>query len=316
MTHEMEYRTVGTSGLKVSALSLGGWLTFGGSIPDDEAFAILDAAVARGVDYIDLADVYAKGEAERVVGEWLRARDLPRHHLVISTKAYWPMSKASNDRGLSRKHLFESVEASLRRLGTDYLDLFFCHREDPEVPLDETLRALEDLVRQGKVLYWGTSCWAGGTLLKAHGITRLRGWTPPIVEQPMYNLMDRGIEKRIVPIAKRTGMGLVVWSPLAGGALTGKYDDGVPEGSRAATSSWLDRILTPENLPKLRQFSAIAKELGCRPAQLALRWTMDQPGITSVITGATSVAQVEENMGALAVRLDDATRERLASLFA
>lgn len=306
---------VGSSGLRVSALSLGGWLTFGGSVPDAEAKRILAAAIDMGIDYVDLADVYSSGRAESVVGDFLSEAKTARHRLVISSKAYWPMSKGSNDRGLSRKHLFESVDASLKRLGTDYLDLFFCHREDPEVPLDETLRALEDLVRVGKILYWGTSCWGGATLLKAHGISRLRGWTPPIVEQPMYNLLDRGIEKRIVPIAKRTGMGLVVWSPLAGGALTGKYDDGIPEGSRAATSQWLDRILTLENGEKLRAFTALAGEVGCTPAQLALRWTMNQPGISSVITGATRLDQLEDNVGALGLEMDDELQARAAKIF-
>ncbi|HJK99888.1 MAG TPA: aldo/keto reductase family protein [Polyangiaceae bacterium LLY-WYZ-15_(1-7)] len=312
----MEHRRVGRSGLKVSAISLGGWLTFGGSLEDADAFRILDLAAERGVDYVDLADAYAKGRAEETVGRWLRERSpLARQRFVLASKAYWPMSEGANDRGLSRKHLFESVEGSLRRLGTDYLDLFFCHREDPEVPLEETLRALEDLVRQGKVLHWGTSCWAPATLLKAQGLARLRGWTPPIVEQPKYNLLERHVEKRIVPLARSTGMGLVVWSPLEGGLLTGKYDDGVPPGSRGDRTEWLDEMLTEENRAKLRAFSALAAEVGCRPAQLALAWALHQPGITSVITGASAPAQLEENLGALEVPWSDALAERLDALF-
>lgn len=304
---------MGSSGLRVSAISIGGWLTFGGSIEEKDAHAILDRAFERGVDYIDLADAYARGAAEESVGRWMR--DRPRHRLVISSKCFWPMSEGANDRGLSRKHIIESVNASLKRLGTDYLDLFFCHREDPESPLDETARALEDLVRAGKVLYWGTSCWSPGTLVKVHGLTRLRGWTPPIAEQPRYNLIDRSIEGRVVPVTKRLGMGLVVWSPLAGGALTGKYDDGVPEGSRGASSRWLDEVLTEENRPKLRQFSAIAREAGCSPAQLALRWALEQSNIASVITGATRVEQLDDNLGAFDVAWNDELAKRVGSIF-
>lgn len=309
----MEYRRVGSSGLRVSAISLGGWLTFGGSVEEGEARRVLDAAIEGGINFVDLADVYAKGRAEETVGRFLEGRR--RQELVLSSKAFWPMSEDVNDRGLSRKHLFESVEGSLRRLNTDYLDLYFCHREDPETPLDETLRAMEDLVRQGKVLYWGTSCWSPATLIKAQGIARLRGWTPPLVEQPRYNLLDRHIEKRIVPVTRSAGMGLVVWSPLAGGALTGKYDDGVPAGSRGAETSWLDDALTDENLPKLRRLSALASERGCAPAQLALAWALARPGITSVITGASRAEQVHENLRALEIEVDDELDSELDALF-
>ena len=309
----MEYRRVGSSGLKVSAISLGGWLTFGGSVEEAEARRVLDAAIDAGINFIDLADVYAKGRAEETVGRFLEGRR--RQGLVLSSKAFWPMSEDVNDRGLSRKHLFESIEGSLRRLGTDYLDLYFCHREDPDTPLDETLRAMEDLVRQGKVLYWGTSCWSPATLIKAQGVARLRGWTPPLVEQPRYNLLDRHIEKRIVPVTRSAGMGLVVWSPLAGGALTGKYDDGIPPGSRGAETSWLDDALTEENLPKLRRFSALAAERGCAPAQLALAWALTRPGITSVITGASRAEQVEENVRALEIEVDETLAAELDALF-
>ena len=314
MPFDMEYRRVGNTGLKVSALSIGGWLTYGGSLSDRESQEVLARAVGQGINYVDLADAYAKGKAEEAFGRFLSGR--MRHRFVIASKLFWPMSDGPNDRGLSRKHIMESVERSLRRLGTDYLDLYFCHREDPDTPLEETMRAMEDLVRQGKVLYWGTSCHSPATLLKMQGIARLKGWTPPVVEQPRYNLLDRSIEKRIVPLCRTAGMGLVVWSPLAGGALTGKYDDGSrPAGSRGAETSWLDEVLTPENLPKLQRFSALARERGCKPSQLALAWLLDRPGVSSVITGATSEAQVDENVGALEITLDDELRQELDSLF-
>lgn len=314
MPGAMEYRRLGNTGLEVSALSIGGWLTHGGSIDEATSHEVLARAEDGGMNYVDLADVYANGRAEEVFGRFLKDRE--RHRFVIASKVFWPMSDDPNDRGLSRKHIVESVERSLKRLGTDYLDLYFCHREDPDTPLTETMRAMEDLVRQGKVLYWGTSCFSPSTLLEAQGKARLRGWTPPVVEQPPYSLLDRHIEKRVVPLCRTAGMGVVVFSPLAGGALTGKYDDGTaPDGSRGAQTKWLDEVLTPENLPKLRRFSALARERDVAPAQLALAWAMAQPGISSVITGATSVAQVEQNLGALDVDIDDGLARELDELF-
>lgn len=310
----MEHRRLGNSGLKVSAISIGGWLTFGKGVDETTTHRILRTAIDHGVDFIDLADVYGPdGAAERTVGTLLP--ELRRSALVLSSKVFWPTGPGANERGLSRKHIVESCEASLRRLGTDYLDLYFCHREDPDTPLEETARAMDDLVRQGKVLYWGTSCWSAGTLLKAHALASLRGLHAPIVEQPRYNLMARDVERRVMPVARRVGMGLVVWSPLAGGALSGKYDDDIPEGSRGATSKWLDEYLSEERRPKLRRFGAIARELGCAPAQLALAWCLRRPEVASVITGATRPEQVVENLGALEVRIPDDVLRELDSLF-
>lgn len=309
----MEYRKVGQSGLRVSALSIGGWLTFGARIDEHETARILDRAVAGGIDFIDLADVYARGEAERCVGAWLRGRR--RNHLVLSSKVFWPMSRRPNDRGLSRKHVFESVDASLARLGTDYLDLYFCHRFDPETPLEETVRAMDDLVHLGKILYWGTSCWGAEELDRVHAICDAGGYYRPVVEQPLYNLLDRGIESDVLPAARRHGMGLVVWSPLAGGALTGKYNAGVPAESRGGTSDWLEDTLTARNLDRLRRFSALAEERGCRPEQLALAWILDHPEVSCAITGATRPEHVEHNLGALDVRIDPEMRSTLDALF-
>lgn len=310
----MEHRRLGNTGLKVSVVSIGGWLTFGKSVDEGATTRILHAALERGIDFIDLADVYGDdGAAERAVGSAIR--DVRRSSLVLSSKVFWPTGPGANDRGLSRKHIMESCERSLSRLGTDYLDLYFCHREDPDTPLEETARAMDDLVHQGKVLYWGTSCWSASALLKAHALAGLRNLYAPIVEQPRYNLLARDVEKRVMPVAKRLGMGLVVFSPLAGGALTGKYDDGIPEGSRGATTDWLKDALSDEMRPKLRRFSALARELGARPSQLALAWCLRRPEVASVITGATRPEQVEENVKAAELSIPDDVLRELDGLF-
>lgn len=310
----MEHRRLGNAGLKVSAISIGGWLTFGKRVDVEATRRILATAIDHGVDFIDLADAYGPdGAAERTVGSAIA--ELRRSALVISSKVFWPTGEGANDRGLSRKHVIESCERSLARLGTDYLDLYFCHREDPDTPLEETARAMDDLVHQGKILYWGTSCWSAGALLKAHALAGLRNLYAPVVEQPPYNLLSRGVERRVMPVAKRLGMGLVVWSPLAGGALTGKYDDGIPEDSRGATTKWLEDALSDENRPKLRRFSAIARELGCAPSQLALAWCLRRPEVASVITGATRPEQVIENVKAIDVTIPDDVLRELDELF-
>ena len=309
----MQYRRVGASGLEVSAISLGGWLTFGGSIEQEATQGVIRAALDGGVNFIDLADVYARGAAEEAAAQVLGG--LPRHELVVSSKCFWPMSEAPNDRGLSRKHILESCDRSLARLRMDYLDLYFCHREDPTVPLVETIRAMDHLVNQGKVLYWGTSCWSAERLRETHRLCAAHGWHAPIVEQPQYSLLVRDVEASVEPAVAETGMGLVVWSPLAGGALTGKYDAGVPEGSRGATTEWLDGYLTDDGLERLRAFSGLAAEAGCKPSQLALAWLLRCGTVSSVITGATRAEQVTENLAAVEVQVDDALAARLDELF-
>jgi voltage-dependent potassium channel beta subunit len=309
---DMSYRPLGRCGTKVSTLSLGGWTTFGGSITDEALTrSILHAAFDAGVNFFDIADVYALGAAETIMGKALA--ELPRNHLVISSKCYWPFSPDVNDRGLSRKHIHESVNASLKRIGTDYLDIMFCHRYDEETPLEETVRAMEDLVRQGKILYWGTSEWTGDQLRASHGTADSYGAYAPQVEQPQYSLLVRdAVEGDVQPAADDLGMGLVVWSPLASGLLTGKYDAGVPEDSRLGQIDWLrESLLTDDKLERVRAMKAIADDAGCSRTQLALAWAAAKPGISSVILGATSVAQLEENLGAHAV---DMTPERIAAL--
>lgn len=305
----MEYRRLGRAGIKVSAVSLGGWVTFGGQIDASAVGAVVAAAVEGGVNFIDLADVYARGEAERVFGTVLK--DYGRDGLVVSSKAFWPTGQGPNDRGLSRKHLFASIEGSLQRLGTDYLDLYFCHRHDDEVEIDEVVMAMDDLVRQGKVLYWGTSVWTADRLSDAaHAASRL-GAHPPRAEQPRYNMLDRHIEPEILPAAERYGMGIVVWSPLAQGILTGKYAAGMPEGSRGAQYEWVRRGLRAEDIAAAEALKPVARDVGVTLAQLALAWCLRLPQISSVITGATRPEQVTENLAAVGITLDEDVLARI-----
>ncbi|NPV66609.1 MAG: aldo/keto reductase [Anaerolineae bacterium] len=302
----MEYRRLGHAGIKVSALSLGGWTTFGDLVKDPRVTRdIIVRAYDAGINFFDIADVYAGGEAERMMGQVLR--QFPRHTLVISSKAYWPMSDDVNDRGLSRKHLMESVEKSLKRIGTDYLDLYFCHRYDPDTPLEETIRAMDDLVHQGKILYWGTSEWTGAQIRQALDFCEAHNLYKPQVEQPQYNMLDRErVEQDVLPAAQAGGMGLVIWSPLASGLLTGKYDDGIPADSRLARLEWLRKakLEGQDNpIPRVKALKAVAERLGVSRAQLALAWTLRLPGISSAITGATRLSQLEDNLGALSVTL-------------
>jgi voltage-dependent potassium channel beta subunit len=310
----MEYRRLGRAGLKVSTVSLGAWLTFGGTVQDEMASACVRAAIDQGVNFIDVADAYAGGEAERVVGRAIK--DYKRSDLVISSKLFWPMSDNVNDRGLSRKHIMESVEKSLRRLDIDYLDIYFCHRFDAETPIEETVRAMDDLVRQGKILYWGTSVWDSEQINEAVWTAGRTNSYCPQVEQPRYNMLDRHIESDIVPTCARHGIGLTVFSPLAQGILTGKYNSGVPEESRGATSQGLAESLTDQTLDKMRNLSQIASELNITTSQLALAWILRLPEISCVITGATRPEHIESNAAAAQVRLDDDVLNRIEAILA
>ncbi|HEY4223389.1 MAG TPA: aldo/keto reductase family protein, partial [Myxococcota bacterium] len=269
-----------------------------------------------GVTFFDIADVYARGEAERVMGAVLR--QFPRHELVISSKVFWPMSDDVNDRGLSRKHIVESIDKTLKRVGTDYLDVYFCHRYDEDTPLEETVRAMDDLVRAGKILYWGSSEWSGAQLKSAHSIADKRNQMAPVVEQPQYSLLARKrVDDEIRPAAHEAGMGLVVWSPLASGVLTGKYDDGIPAGSRLDRIDWLrTTFLNEDNRERVKKFGALAGEIGVSRTKLALAWCLSRPGIASVITGATTLAQLQENLGALLVKVPDDVVKKLDAIFA
>ncbi|MFQ5414914.1 MAG: aldo/keto reductase family protein [Phycisphaerae bacterium] len=312
----MTYRSLGACGTKVSMFGLGGWTTFGGSVTDEGTVRrIITRAFDAGINFFDISDIYAKGEAERVMGKVLAG--FPRHELVITTKLFWPMSDDVNDRGLSRKHIMESIEKSLKRIGTEYVDVYFCHRFDAETPLEETARAMDDLVHSGRVLYWGTSEWTGAQLRDVHAVCDDVKLYRPQVEQPQYSLLAREkFEQDVRPAAAARGMGLVVWSPLASGLLTGKYDDGIPEGSRLARIEWLrDEVRTEARVARVRRFASQAEQAGCSRAQLALAWAAAQPGVSSVILGATRVAQLEENLGAVSVGVTDDMRRALDDVF-
>jgi|SRR5690606_35088706 len=310
----MTYRRLGNSGLKVSSVSLGGWTTYGHTVEElNTVQRIIARALELGVNFFDIADVYAKGKAEELMGEALAASGAPRHHLVVSSKVFHPMSDDVNDRGLSRKHIMESIDRSLDRLGFDYLDVYFAHRYDPETPLEETVEAFSDVVRSGRAHYWGTSMWSPAQIAEAHTFAKANGLVAPITEQPEYSMLRRSrVEERVLPVTTRLGLGLVVWSPLAQGLLTGKYDDGVPEGSRFANfERFREQLLTEENAAKVRALRPIADELGVTRAQLALAWVLRQPGVSSVITGATRVEQLEENVRAATLELSPEQLERI-----
>ncbi|MEQ8673849.1 MAG: aldo/keto reductase family protein [Aggregatilineales bacterium] len=300
----MKYRNLGQAGMKVSAISMGGWINYGeGKIADDEANNIVKTAYDKGVNFFDLADVYGKGKAETQMGSILK--QFPRHTLVISTKVFGEMSDDINDRGLSRKHLFESIDKSLARLGTEYIDIYFCHRADPETPIRETARAMNDLITAGKVMYWGTSEWEAAQIVEAYEICERYGWNPPVTDQPQYSMLFRErVEGQILPVTKPRGIGLVPWSPLAMGMLTGKYDDGIPEDSRFGKEEWAkDRYMNDGNVEKVKAMKPIADDLGITRAQLALAWLLRDSGVSSVITGATRVSQIEANAAAAEVEL-------------
>jgi voltage-dependent potassium channel beta subunit len=301
----MRYRNLGASGCKVSTLALGSWLTLGSSVEQKTTDALVRLAVENGINFFDTADIYDRGKAELALGKALAP--LRRQDVVIATKAFWPMSDNVNDRGLSRKHLMEGCDASLRRLGTDYVDLYQCHRFDPETPVEETVRAMEDLIRGGKVLYWGVSVWTAGQITEACERADHFGGYRPVTNQPQYSLLDRHIEAEIVPTSRALGLSQIVWSPLAQGLLTGKYAGGkVPPGSRAADAErnrFLVPMMTPQNLRRAAHVAAVAREAGLTSAQLALAWVLRRPEIASALVGATSTAQLAENLKAADVDL-------------
>lgn len=310
----MQYRRVGKSGLKVSAIALGAWLTYGSSAVEQEtAIQCIRKAIECGINFIDVADAYARGEAEKVVGKAISP--YTRSDLVISTKAYWPMSDNPNNRGLSRKHLTESVNASLQRFNTDYVDMFFCHRFDDETPLEETVRAIEDLIHQGKILYWGTSMWSAANINDGVAAAKALNANRPIVEQPEYNMIDRsGVETGLETALANHGMSLVVWSPLAQGILTGKYNNGIPADSRYHSVSWFKDHITPEKLEMARGIASLADEMGTTSAALAIAWVLKNPLVASAITGATKITQIDENLKALDVQITEEVNQRIEAI--
>jgi voltage-dependent potassium channel beta subunit len=303
----MNYRKLGRSGLKVSEISLGSWLTYGGYVEQERAASAIRKAYELGVNFFDTANVYEKGAAEKVMGAILR--DYPRESYVLATKAFWPMGEGPNDRGLSRKHVTEQINASLSRLGLDYVDIFYCHRYDKETPIDETLRTIDDFVRQGKVLYVGVSEWTAAQMEEALGTADRYLLDRIVVSQPVYNMLNRYIEKEVIPLGEAKGISQVVFSPLAQGLLTGKYDSAasIPSDSRAAKLEWVKNGITEEKIEAVKKLSVIARELELTTGQLALAWILRQPNVASALVGASRPEQVEENVKASGVKLSEET---------
>jgi len=310
----MHYRRLGRSGLKVSEISLGSWVTMGSQIDEKTSADLIHTAFDQGINFFDNADIYALGKAETVMGKAIKA--IPRERLVISSKVFWPTMEGPNGRGLSRKHVFESIHASLERLDVDYLDLYFCHRFDPDTPVEEVVFTMNTLIQQGKILYWGTSEWRASQIALAYGIARQYNLIPPTMEQPQYHMFHRRrVEHELAPLCDEIGIGLTTWSPLSSGILTGKYNEGIPKGTRASLEdmAWLKDHITQERIDKVRQLEAVAKELGITTAQLAIAWLLRRKEVSSVITGATKRAQLEENIAAREVvdQLSNGILERI-----
>lgn len=299
----MKFRKLGGTGLKVSEISLGSWLTYGGYVERENAVRAIETAYGLGVNFFDTANVYERGAAEKVLGETLRG--YPRDSYVLATKVYGTMGEGPNDRGLSRKHITEQCHASLKRLGVEYVDIMYCHRYDPETPLLETLRALDDLVRQGKIYYIGVSEWTAAQMVDALATADRYLLDRIVVNQPVYNMFNRYIEKEILPLGERSGIGQVVFSPLAQGLLTGKYSSvsDFPEDSRAAKLDGMRKGITEEKLAKVRQLGEIAAGLDISTSNLALAWILRQGNVASALVGASKPEQVEENVKASGIEL-------------
>ena len=302
----MNYRRLGNSGLKLSELSFGSWVTYGTQLGDDSARECMAAAHDAGVNFFDNAEVYAKGQSEIIMGNVLKKLGWRRESYVVSTKFFWGLNDGPNEKNtLNRKYLTQAIDASLARLQLDHVDLVFCHRPDPETPIEETVWAMHDMIRAGKAHYWGTSEWSAAEIMAAWQIAERHHLAKPVMEQPQYNLFHRErVEREYARLYSDLGLGTTTWSPLASGLLSGKYNDGIPKDSRATLKGygWLaERVLDPVKLKQVRLLAPLAANLGCTMAQLALAWCLKNPNVSSVITGASRPSQVIENMNALEV---------------
>ena len=318
---EMQYRRLGNAGIKTSVFSYGSWLTFGSQQEKDDSLECMNAAYEAGVNFFDNAEVYAGGKAETVMGQALQGFGWPRHTYLVSTKFFWgihgDVPNAFNT--LNRKYLMEAIDKSIERLQLGYVDLVYCHRPDPETPIEETVWAMSDIVASGKALYWGTSEWSAQEIRAAWEVAERHHLRKPVVEQPEYNLFNRTkVETEYARLYEDIGLGLTTWSPLASGLLTGKYQDGIPEGSRGENVEWLQDFLTdPAKLAKVDEFLAVAQGVGCTPGQLALAWTASNPNVSSVILGARHVSQLKENLDALEIMdaLTDEQKNNINEIF-
>jgi voltage-dependent potassium channel beta subunit len=317
----MNYRHLGRTGLKVSELSLGSWVTYGNQVDTRSARELMAAAFDAGVNFFDNAEVYARGAAEEIMGAVLRELGWPRIRYVVSTKFYWGLRTGANDNNtLNRKYLLHAIDGSLKRLQLDFVDLVYCHRPDPTTPVEETVWAMHDIIASGRALYWGTSEWSAEQIRAAWDIAERRNLHKPVVEQPQYNLFHRSkVEQEFKPLYADLGLGLTTWSPLASGLLTGKYRNGIPAGSRGTIESYafLREALTDKTKNEIvGRLAAIARDLDCSLAQLALAWCLKNPHVGSVITGATRVEQLRENLQALDVvgRLDHDSMQRIEAI--
>jgi voltage-dependent potassium channel beta subunit len=304
----MDYRYMGKTGLQLSVLSLGSWVTFHKQINDDTADALMSIAYDNGVNFFDNAEVYALGESEKMMGRVLKRKTWERSSYVISSKVFWGWHGKENkptQSGLSRKHIFEACNEALDRMKLDYLDIFFCHRPDKKVPIEEVVWSMNLLIQQGKILYWGTSEWMGVEIMEAHRVAQQYHLMGPVVEQPQYNLFEREkMEKDYFMIFKTVGLGTTTWSPLASGLLSGKYNEGIPETSRFALKGfdWLkNRWMVEDKISRVKKLSALANELGASTAALSIAWCIKNPNTTTAILGATSKDQLKENLKALEV---------------
>ena len=297
----MEYNRLGKSGLKVSQLSLGSWVTFGSQIENNVAEQLMDIAYDQGVNFFDNAEIYAHGRSEEVMGEILAKKDWRRDSYIVSSKVFFGNGgQLPTQKGLNRKHVTEACEQALKRLKLDYLDLFFCHRPDKETPIEETVWSMHNLITQGKILYWGTSEWSAQEIMEAHMVAQRYNLIGPTMEQPQYNMLVRAkVEVEFDQIYKTLGLGTTIWSPLASGVLTGKYNDGIPEGARFSKAQYdgiKDRLLTEDNITKVKALAPIAADLGMSLAQLAIAWCDHNPNVSTVMLGASKPEQLKETL--------------------
>lgn len=318
----MQYRRLGAAGLKLSVISYGSWVSFKNQLGVEHAAQLMKAAYDAGVNFFDNAEGYAAGASEEIMGQVFRQMGWPRVSYVVSTKFYWGLKRGVNDNNtLNRKYLMQAIDGSLKRFGLDYVDLVFCHRPDPDTPLEETVRAMSDMITQGKALYWGTSEWSAEQISAAWHIAERHHLHKPQMEQPQYNMLHRDrVEKEYASLYKDLGLGTTIWSPLAGGLLTGKYNRGIPPGTRVDLPGyeWLRARFTDQSLlDKVMRLQSVADGLGCPMSQLALAWCIKNPNVSTAINGATTLAQLNENMQALALLpqlTDEVMREINAAL--